>query len=970
MREIEAVIEQIQSVLAWEHDPEQDYMETLVADYTRHVSAANERLRQCESLLSQGLRTEAIQQCETQPNLLDLTAILDFPEVEFWSDYVSQYELPPLPNLMLEVAADLNDAYAAAQPVEGLLKLHRLHALALSPLSVRIQILRELAKKDSSNPLWLEDLAQYEDARYAQIETELEKIVASKNTRQAAAIEAELSTRKWTTAPPQDLLRKAQVVRTRLQTYDARKELRSLSDRLNEAHAASDLEQARSLTARWNMLVPIANLPQDEPVLQTVIPALQWIAKEDQQTAEDNAYQTSIAAMSRALDRDVSADELERCAGSVAQFEDGIPDELNERLQDRLAAIDQKAKRKTMILFGLIAAGVLVVLAIAFTLIQSSRHGQNVVDSQARLQQLIDQGEMSQAANYYKNLSSAVAQSPELLTLNEQLLNAQQKETTRRDTFVGHVQAAESGIFGNPDTAAIEEALSQLTQAEAAAQGEAEQTQVHEAGDAVAAAQKVVQIAVDTLFQKDLAAATKQFHRGPDGDMEVNQTLMKLFVELKQRSHVTETLKQRISEIIRTLDTARADFQRLRKVRTDMKKVTGAIGNIDRFGERLREYIRNHPGDDRSPAIQRLLTREADLWAGPDLWKQARTDWETVPFRAINSESADLLLGKYATFMSESHQFPAGHKLAKQVAALQAIAARKGDRNSSLLERLREPLEFYLKLPLMIAHGDKHYYTDEEERPRAFGDEIKVVPFRNEQFARDTEKRIPITEITNRYDGDDIVWDAPHAVFAKEALEELAKAPAHWEESFGKLVTGLSTDDGIDPIVKMKLLYSLLETGSKGSTFFAQAFSDSFAAVDMFTGNGANWIITSGTGAPSGRISANAILKNLSSLEDASRQAVKMRDALSKQKPDPEYRWIGWLHRQPDRVWNCATGEQLKSGDSGALVVIIPQDDVERPSRFTTVGSVASGKVSLDNTGTTAGFAEGRPVYLVDGQPQ
>ena len=107
------------------------------------------RLRKCGELLKAGLRSEAIQQAEMEPNLLDIVATLDFPEREIWTQFASQYGIVSPAPLPLDIAAELNEAYAIEQPLGALLARHRLLALARSPLRLRMATLREIAETDS-----------------------------------------------------------------------------------------------------------------------------------------------------------------------------------------------------------------------------------------------------------------------------------------------------------------------------------------------------------------------------------------------------------------------------------------------------------------------------------------------------------------------------------------------------------------------------------------------------------------------------------------------------------------------------------------------------------------------------------------------------------------------------------------------------------------------------------------------------
>src|SRR5262249_41238807 len=147
--------------------------------YGEACGEVNERLRRCNELLKAGLRSEAIQQCEVEPNLLDIVATLDFPERDYWVQLLNHHGVNVPGPLLLDVAADLNEAYAVEQPLETLLDRHRLLALAHSPLNMRIRTMRKLAEVDPLNPIWREDLMIFERQRHKDIQREASEAIAS-----------------------------------------------------------------------------------------------------------------------------------------------------------------------------------------------------------------------------------------------------------------------------------------------------------------------------------------------------------------------------------------------------------------------------------------------------------------------------------------------------------------------------------------------------------------------------------------------------------------------------------------------------------------------------------------------------------------------------------------------------------------------------------------------------------------------
>ena len=151
-------IDNIRSILASAGPTSTESIWAVAVEYADASEAVNERLRRCGELLRDGLRSEAIQQCESEPNLLSLVATLDFPEFPSWTALLQSNGLAPPNALLVEVAADLNEAYAQEQPLLSVLRRHRLLALSRGPLRERISNLRRFAKLDTNNPVWQDDV--------------------------------------------------------------------------------------------------------------------------------------------------------------------------------------------------------------------------------------------------------------------------------------------------------------------------------------------------------------------------------------------------------------------------------------------------------------------------------------------------------------------------------------------------------------------------------------------------------------------------------------------------------------------------------------------------------------------------------------------------------------------------------------------------------------------------------------------
>ena len=110
------------------------------------------------------------------------------------------------PPVLLDVAAELNEAYSVEQPLAALLQRHRLLAMARSPLWLRIATLRRLAELDGNNPVWAEDLHTFEQERLKQLQQEAAAAIAADDSVALSELCQELHNTGWQELPPESLV--------------------------------------------------------------------------------------------------------------------------------------------------------------------------------------------------------------------------------------------------------------------------------------------------------------------------------------------------------------------------------------------------------------------------------------------------------------------------------------------------------------------------------------------------------------------------------------------------------------------------------------------------------------------------------------------------------------------------------------------------------------------------------------------
>ena len=157
--------------------------------------------------------------------LLDRAPVPDFPELPEWNDFVAELGLTVTPELQIDIATDINDAYSEDAPLERLLRKFRVLSLARSPLRARIDILRQIAKRDGSAPYWKEDLKGYEEVRIRQIGDEAREAINGQDYDTVRKLADELHNKSRLVKPDRRVAERIDQTMAKLKRLDALKKL-------------------------------------------------------------------------------------------------------------------------------------------------------------------------------------------------------------------------------------------------------------------------------------------------------------------------------------------------------------------------------------------------------------------------------------------------------------------------------------------------------------------------------------------------------------------------------------------------------------------------------------------------------------------------------------------------------------------------------------------------------------------------
>ncbi len=987
-----------------------DFLRASAADYSVACDEVNERLRECGALLRQGLRSDAIRLCETEPNLLDLVAVLDFPEREPWDDLLSHYGLASPAPLMMDVAADLNEAYAVEQPMEALLRRHRLLAMARSPLRLRIQTLRKLAELDGNNPIWREDVQVLEKQRHEQIQWEVAG-AARDNLATMTELHQELHGTQWQQSPPAALVRQCEEVYDDLSQKQAVAELEQTAVELNEALASRDVERGRRLREVWDELAFVWGLLVDEELIERPSAAREWLRRHDEQDRYEQEFASAVASLEQALDDDLPLVDLEELYDAAPRPGHELPPDLEDRYESRITALRRASRWRTAWKVSRITLAAVVVLGLLAAVVEYRFYLSEVALQDGKITKLLTR-DVGEAKEYCDELER---ESPRVwwhATLQERIAEVEmawQEELVRRREFKDAIDSGHDAV-DSPSLGKLAEALKYLQEARRwaeTAKGTRGPAETAKQGTAIRKLESDIKAEQGNInkdfvdrMKTEWAPKVDTIHQ----DMNIKAPLQELeelaqkigqliadlteFQERSREGEVSEKLEQLV-DLISRLQQYRGEVQKgidQDKFETHITDIVGSPRPVAEYASQLEEYTKKHLGSNRTKHFEKAL-EEKTLWEGLQAWNELITEWNTLAGEWNKLGDGERAKGvvdlrkKCADFVTSAQPvldeykgYPNTPDFSGRLDHLKVIETRVKEEvpiQKKMIDVFDNPWhKGPLGVVVMNTPGQRYYVDPEDFRSSELQrtDRIVLNCWVDFGVPKQTLIKTPLTIDRKR-----TLRNAPHCALVKSILKQVSELnDANWESSFAEMINEIWDDPGADPIVKVTILLKTLEVGRSGSLYLGKEFAKPLEDLeDKLPPNLArlNWLD------PDDRIHAirlrvGQVLKGFPAdkFRDAGKSAVEKSKELFKEVT-PEYVRVGWLYKGRDGTWWCGP----KSGpeeESGQLCVLLKGDDDPGPEFFP-VGVVSQqGIRSIGQTKEKDGLlCEGRPLYLAESNP-
>lgn len=916
MTDIRRTVDEIRFLLQDEMIDLTDQLRQCSADYIQQSREANIRLRKCEEFLNQGLRAEAIHDAEIAPNLLDLVAILDFPEREQFIQLLIAYSQPRPEPLLLDVAATLNEAYALHEPIERLLDRHRLYALARSPLNQRLEVLRSLAENDATASHWDRDIREMERARFREIESDSRAAIASGDMEQLKTLAAEINNGYWLESPPPHLARDLKQKGSHLARSQAFERLEKLEVELHAALAAQNIAEGRRLRDEWVIHAKSAQLSAHDALSERAGPALAWVDDEDRREAAEKAHRRALLELEHGLDRtDLDASELQQLGHALERCGRGIPEALKLRYRNRLATLELGQMRRNRLRIGGTIGAILAIVGIVAVAVYFGLEAEKSRKILAAVDGLIDSKKLDEAQKLLDE-NAGRSFSEQVQVVKQKLADATRAEHERQLKLAAAIEAVKlAGDFA-AEEGALKLARDLVTTVEeklTVGKLEGDWTARRDAEVARHEREFRTQVQSVTAKLQELdgmlakAAAADQIRKLTD---QVEGELTRL------RSLAPQVAREFGSQVA-LLESRFAAFS---KAQSDVEKKSTAIARLTQlvlihpsgmsrdtqlveFRDSLTQFAEAFPNDPRSPGfktagnadvLQSVIARQQLTAKWQQLWPPERSDVET---RITECDA----------FLKDQASSPDRPLIARYQAFLKSLKWRDaGDADSEGDVKRRLLTLFDGKLigegHLMRAKNGQDYYLEKEADFR----KRQSVSFKFEAGFNGELKSVKDLE-PDKFENLQTIAPPQSQIAERVKTTVLTVNVEGWDGYLKELALSILAAKEVDPFLRYLLLLRTLENASHGNSLLEAELKRYLADLNDNTMDlSVNWMDPTDMAAKSSRQSAVILLTRMKDLESAWKRAEAAEEKLAAELFGTTIP-IGWIERSTNRQWTLHT---------------------------------------------------------------
>ena len=974
--DVQDIVGEIRAMLELRNDPSEAELKRLSEKYVAVIQQVNSMLKTCLELVEKGLKSEAIMRAD-EYRLLEIVSILDFPEQQVWVDHLNQFGFPTPPAADQFASRQINACYAPARRLEPLYRLNRQHALANSPLSVRLGVMRRIYKTEvaSAKEVAGRQVELFETERMKGVRKELADAMQAQDHRRLHLLCAELSSKDWLKTPDAGLVRSAVRALKQDEARRARLQMQGLVSSLQDKWSAHDVAAGRQIREIWNACQQKAQLPDDDPMIQQTRAAFGWLQEIDEEESRKQKYDELVGQFRDGLDQRHRRESLELLEHALEVYDDGVPESLRSRLQTRYDELETESRRKNVRRLVVASLSVISIAGLAVFVLHNRNVSSSIEAHVTAMTTLLERGDVESAKSYADTIQK---EQPDLLVVPQiqvLLLDIEQAgrdEDARREAFetgVATITERLDSVTTLADAGSLQAQLDGLK-----SRGDEEIDDVQELTESIEKKQKQIQEQNDKAFTSALAklAAELQDYEGSDQkDIKRFEEFRTTLVQLGETPDVSaELISNPTGPAALAARCATHIFEMNVQVRRDqmLRQITASVGSVPQYRTAIDAYVKEFPKDDvLAIRLENLLRTEADFWPQVDAQNEFVSQ-HSIDCTRLKPLEARKYLAESEAFLISHPQFARRMELTKICEFLRFVSQRLDEDGQPVHARIMEQLDKanLQDLYTVLLLTEQRYYTDKEPELRKEGGAVQFS--RLPDWLAAERQREPVArniaqgtvKIHNR-DGEPD-WEAPESVLLREIERELSGIDEHdWERVMVDMLERVYGETRQDPIFRLFMLRTILETAVSGSPVISTHYTRVLAQLKDEPLNNINPFDPDDEATNLKRKRVSDLLKPIRNPATVLPELMPYRESMSKLSIGGRYRWFGWLNRGP-AGWVCLSDKPLAADVNGSLF-IYAKGGADVP-RFYQIGTLGGGTSVVSDT--SAFLAEGQPIYVYE----
>ena len=970
--DIQDLVGEVREMLELRSDPSEAELKRLAQKYGTVIQQVNSILKTCLDLVEKGLKTEAIMRAD-ENNLLELASILDFPEQPVWVDYLQQFSLSAPPVVDQFASRQLNACYAPARRLEPLYRLNRRHALANSPLRVRIGVMRRIYRMEeaSAKEVAGRQVELFETERLKRVRKELADALQEKDHRKLHLLCAELSSKDWLQAPDATLVRNAVRALRQEEARRARLRMKELAADLQSMWSAQDVEGGKRVRDEWNACQKQAQLTDSDKLVQETQAGFLWLQAIDDEESRKQRYDLLVVQLCEGLDQRQKKEFLEPLEHALEGFDEGVPDSLRNRLTTRYDELETESRRKNFRRLVVASLSVISIAGLATLILYNRSVSDRIAGHSSALVTFLERGDVEAAETYVKTLQKEqpeMLEVPQIRILITDIKQARVDEDARIVEVQNGLTSVREGLgkaINLADTRSLLELLNTLPSRSA------EELQIIKLTTDIEDRQRQIQEQNDKVFGDALNEQVNEFEDYmKSGPMEYDRlrSFRNAFSQLAETADVSpELIAAQAGPKALTLrcETLLSEISEQEKRDQMLQQITSAVGSVPGYRMELDAYAKEFPKDVISVSLENLLRTEADFWPQVEVHNRFVSD-HAIDCTTIGPIEARKYRSEAEAFLQTHPQFPRREELTRICDYLQFVSNRLDENGVPIHANIGEQLKKgnLHDLYTVLLRSGLRQYSDLEPELLKDPPRVRIYPLTDSRDIlreRAVEpKSFKVEEVDIQIREGKPYWDAPESVLMREIVNDLKTIDERdWEMVMINQLQRVYDETRLDPIFRLFMLRTILESAMTGSPVINKHYSQIQVDLKEALSTDTNPFDPDNVETTRIRRRADELLQPFPNPATVIPEWKANRDSVSKLSLGVPYRWVGWLKRSA-AGWICLSDKTL-SADMHGQLVIYSKAGTDTP-RFCPIGSVSQGKPTV--TDASAFLADGHPVYV------